>query len=89
MHRHRNGAPSEPGTLAFQAQREVLLEIVVTPPLFGDSLDYLARSLPVPPHAIAPAVTSLEAVGLVRRRGHVVFATPAALRFEHLWPVRL
>ena len=89
MHRHRNGAPPEPGTLAFQAQREVLLEIVVTPPLFGDSVDYLARSLPVPPHAIAPAVASLQAIGLARRCGDVVFATPAALRFEHLWPVRL
>ena len=60
MQRHRNGGrPSrlpDPDSLEYRAQKVVLLELVVTPPLAGDHLDYLVERLPIRSHSIEPAL---------------------------------
>jgi len=90
MHGHRT-APVAPaaGTLANQAQRLVLLEVVVDPPARGDRLADLPRRLDLPAFAIHDAVAALERAGLVDRHGALIRASAAALYFEALWPVAL
>jgi hypothetical protein len=82
-----SGAPS-PGSAAHRVQRWVLLELVTVPPADGDELDKLACGL----HELRPdvetAVQALVEVGLAERDGQSVRATPAALRFDALWPAR-
>jgi hypothetical protein len=86
-----NGGPPSAlpdlGSDEWWAQRIVLAELVVTPPLGGDPIGYLLEYLPVAPDTIEPAIAVLEAIGLVERVGDRVWATPAAQYFEHLWPV--
>lgn len=87
MRHHRTAAPV-PGSAAFHAQRAVLLELVVDPPVAGDRLADLPDRLGHPPHAIVDAVDALAALGLVDRLDDVVRATTAALRFEELDLIR-
>jgi hypothetical protein len=93
MQGHRNEGPPhrlpDPDSLEYRAQKTVLLELVVTPPPDGDSLAYLVERLPIPDHTIEPAIAALERVGLAIRAGDLTRASPSALYFEHLWPVRL
>lgn len=83
MHGHRTEPPA-PGSPAHQAQRAVLLELVVDPPAAGDAVGELTVRLGHEPAAIAAAIDELAAVGLVARQADSVFATAAALRFEAL-----
>ena len=93
MQGHGNGGPPirlpDPHRLEYQAQKLVLLELVVDPPCAGDRLGALIERLALPPHAVEPAVVALEGIGLAARQEDVVRATPTARYFEHLWPVRL
>jgi len=77
------------GTQAFDDQRQVLLELLVDPPRDGDAIADLAAALDRPAGAIAAAAAGLAAAGLAERHGDRVRATPPALAFESLWPVRL
>jgi hypothetical protein len=92
MQGHRNEGPPtrlpDPDSLEYRAQKTVLLELVVTPPPEGDSLAYLIDRLPIPGHAIEPAIAALERAGLAIRDGDLTRASAPALYFEYLWPVR-
>lgn len=87
MHGHRTEPPA-PGSPAHQAQRDLLLELVVDPPPAGDAIGELPVRLGHEPAVIAAAIDELAAIGLVARRADLVFATAAALRFEALGLVR-
>ena len=93
MHDHRSGGPlrplPDPGSLEYHSQKLVLLELVVDPPLAGDRLCTLVRSLDIPSFSVEPAVAALEAIGLAARGDDTVRATPPAQYFEYLWPVML
>jgi hypothetical protein len=93
MHSHRNGrAPTElpdPDSRAYEAQKLVLLELVVDPPAAGDHVDTLCAVLELARDDIVAAVASLSAVGLARRQEDTVFASDAPRYFEHLWPTGL
>ena len=92
MQRHRNEGPRprlpDHDSLEYRAQKTVLLELVVTAPPQGDSLAYLFERLPIPDQSIEPAIAALELAGLAIRDGNLTRASPPALYFEHLWPVR-
>jgi hypothetical protein len=81
------GAPS-PGSPEHDVQRQVLLELVTTPPPEGDELGQLAFALREPRRDVEAAVEALVDAGLVERDGDTVRATAAALRFDALWPIR-
>ncbi|MGH2946505.1 MAG: hypothetical protein ACRDPC_09660 [Solirubrobacteraceae bacterium] len=93
MHSHRNErALSElpdPDSPAYEAQKLVLLELVVDPPTTGDQIDTFCAVLELGRDDIVVAVASLSAVGLAHRREDTVFASHAARYFEHLWPTGL
>ena len=93
MHHHRNGGPPsplpDPYSVEYQAQKIVLLELVVDPPEAGDRLDALIERLGLPSDAVEPAVFALEVIGLAERDMDVVRASPPARYFEYLWPVLL
>ena len=80
------GAPA-PGSREHHVQRRVLLELVTSPPREGDALASLAASLGEPEGEVEAAVRALVDAGLAVRDGDVVRATPAALRFDALWPI--
>jgi hypothetical protein len=69
-------------------QRWVLLELVTVPPVEGDEISKLAFGLKELVPDVQAAVDELVAAGLAVRDGDRVHATPAALRFHQLWPVR-
>lgn len=71
------------------AERVVLLELVVDAPIEGDTTAELAARLQLPPVAIDRAAEALAGSGLAVRDGDVVRASTAALRFDALWPVAL
>ena len=85
----RLAAIARPGTAAFDDQRRLLLELLVDPPREGDAIADLAAALDRPAGPIAAAAAALSAAGLAQRDGDRVRATPTALAFEALWPVRL
>ena len=91
MHDHRireapRGAPT-PGSPEHCVQRRVLLELVTAPPAWGDALGPLARALGEPRPCVEAAVQALVDAGLAEREGDTVRASPAALRFDALWPI--
>jgi hypothetical protein len=67
----------------------VLLELVTSPPPDGDDVPRLAAVLQEPRRHAEAAVEVLVDVGLATRDGRVVRATPAAMRFDALWPARI
>lgn len=77
------------GSPAHDIQRQLLLELVTTPPPGGDELDRLARALGASPREIEAAVQDLVDAGLAERHGDTVRASLAALRFEALWPIHV
>ncbi len=70
-----------------RAQQLLLLELVVDPPPEGDLFSALASRLDMSPETVAAAACALSCDGLAVIDGTVVRASPAALRFEALWPV--
>ena len=77
------------GSPAHDLQRQLLLELVTTPPPGGDELDRLARALGVTRREIEAAVQDLVDAGLAECDGDTVRASAAALRFEALWPIHV
>ena len=77
------------GSPTHDIQRQLLLELVTTPPPTGDGLDRLARALGASRHEIEGAVQDLVDVGLAEFDGDTVRASTAALRFEALWPIHV
>jgi predicted ArsR family transcriptional regulator len=77
------------GTAAHEAERLLLLELVVTPPPSGDALVQLANTLGFSPPTIERALETLIAAGLAERVGLRAFATRAARTFDALLPARM
>jgi hypothetical protein len=77
------------GACGHEAQRVLLLELVIDPPEAGEPLDALERRLRLPPAVLRSALRALEAAGLARSRGEQAWPTVAALSFETLFPARL
>jgi hypothetical protein len=91
MHEHRN-APLPPGvgegnTTAFDHQRRLVQEVAICAPAEGDDVRELAARLYLSEAQIEAAAAVLESVGLVERRDVRLFATPALVTIEHLWPL--
>jgi hypothetical protein len=82
------GAPS-PGSVEYELERWVLLELVTSPPSEGDDVPRLGAVLQERQRHVETAVDALVEVGLATRDGRVVRATPAAMRFDGLWPARI
>jgi hypothetical protein len=82
MHSHRNGrAPSElpdPDSRAYEAQKLVLLELVVDPPPADDHIDTLCELLELARDDIV--AKELHAVRLGGPRGRLRFDLAAVLR---------
>ena len=93
MHPHRSAGPpagvARPGTPPFEHQRRLLLELAVTPPPHGDGVAELADALALAPAQVEAAAGGLERAGLLVRRGGRLFASPATLAVEALWPFAL
>ena len=93
MQDQRNGqAPYElpdPDSRADQAQKLVLLELVVDAPAGGDRIDVVCALLELAREDIEAAVAALVGVGLAQRCGDILFASDAASYFEYLWPTGL
>jgi hypothetical protein len=70
-------------------QRRLLLELAVAPPADGDDPADLAHALEFPRAAVEAAADVLVAAGLAERRGGRLFASPATLALEALWPIGL
>jgi hypothetical protein len=77
------------GSPAHDIQRQLLLELVTSPPPSGDELQRLARALGGSGREIEAAVQALVDAGLAERDGDTVRASTAALRFEALWPIHV
>jgi hypothetical protein len=82
------GAPL-PGSVEFEVQRWVLLELVTNPPPHGDDVPRLAAALQECERHVEAAVDALVDVGLATCNGRTIHATPAAMRFDALWPARM
>lgn len=82
------GRIATPGTPAYDAQRRLLLELIVDPPSGGDHVADLSQRLQIPVAAIEAAAATLQNVGLAWRIGRRLAASPPALAFEALWTVR-
>ena len=93
MHQHRSaGRPAgvaRPGTPEHQHQRRLLLELAVDPPERGDAIPDLAPALGFSVEEVAAAAAVLEQAGLAERREGRLYATPAVLAVETLWPFGL
>jgi len=77
------------GSPGHDIQRQLLLELVTTPPPEGDELERLARALSATRREIESAVQDLVDAGLAESHGDSVRASTAALRFEALWPIHV
>ena len=92
MHVHRTAPPpavAAPDTPEFEHQRRLLLELAVAPPAEGDRPADLARVLGLAGPALAAAADALVRAGLAERRADRLFASPATLAIEALWPLAL
>ena len=72
-----------------EAERLLLLELVVDPPEAGDPLTRLVSRLRLGHAELDRAADGLVAVGLAVRDGDLVRASPAARRFDELWPISI
>jgi hypothetical protein len=91
MHRHRS-VPWPDGvapydTARHEHQRRVILELAVTPPVAGDHLDDLARTLAIARPALDHAAAGLIVAGLAERRGERLFPTLPTRALDTLWPL--
>ena len=89
MHHHPSSGRSAEADRFEETQRRLLLELVVDPPAAGDRIADLSARLRESPRAVSDAAEALVAAGLAVVDDDVVRASPAALRFESLWPVCL
>lgn len=93
MHDHRTGrwpAHVAPwGSVEYEHQRRLLLELAVSPPPGGDDADALALALGVSRAALDAAADALIAAGLAERADGRLFASPATIALEALWPIAL
>jgi hypothetical protein len=80
---------ADPGTPEHLHQRRLLLELAVAPPAEGDDPRDLARALGVPRAAVEAAGDALVAAGLAERRAGRLFASPATIALDALWPIAL
>jgi hypothetical protein len=74
---------------ADRVQRWLLFELVTAASDNGEDIAWLARKLREPRIEVEAAAAALVRYGLAERHGGAVLATPAAKRFEALWPIRL
>lgn len=94
MHHHPidgQGGPTDaprPMSPEHELQRWLLLELVTAPPVEGDDVDYLSERLEETREDVEVAIEALVAIGLATREGDRVRGTPAAWRFDALWPAR-
>ena len=91
MHSHRS-APcgvARPGTVEFEAQRLLLLELLVDPPPGGDPLGRLAQTLRLGMRDLRAAAVTLERSGLAQMRDERLEPSPTARAFDALWPIAL
>jgi len=77
-----------PSGVQHRVQRWVLLELITAPPPEGDEISALAFGLKELRADVVAAVDALVDAGLALRDGDRARPTPAALRFDALWPVR-
>jgi len=93
MQDHRNGHwpdhVARPGTPEHDHQRRLLLELAVAAPEAGDGPADLALALGYPRAAVEAAADALVAAGLAERRGGRLFASPATIALESLWPIAM
>jgi DNA-binding IclR family transcriptional regulator len=91
MHDHRSPRlPVAPhGAAGHEAQRVLLLELVIDPPDAGEELGALARRLDLPSTTLAAALGALVAAGLAIASGDRAWPTVAALSFDALLPAGL
>jgi hypothetical protein len=91
MHHQRNPGPrsgaSSHTRTGCRVQRWVLLELITAPSPEGDEIAALAAGLGEQRAEVEAAVDALARVGLASRGADRVRPTPAALRFDALWPV--
>jgi hypothetical protein len=82
-----NDLPIAPhGARGHEAQRALLLELVVDPPDVGDDLQTLERRLELRSRELDRALRALVAAGLARTAGDRVWPSIAARSFETLLP---
>lgn len=92
MHDHRTDWPAavaRPGTQAYEDQRRLVLELAVEPPVDGDRLSDLARTLQLSPQALEAAAAALVAAGLAERRHDRLFPTAVTRALDALWPLAM
>jgi hypothetical protein len=93
MHAHRSAGPppgvARPGSLEFEHQRRILLELAVDPPPTGSPVAALAALLDLSAPEYDGAHRGLRVPGGdVHRRGRLR-ATRPVLAVEALWPLGL
>lgn len=91
MHHDRtaDGPDEDRRSPSDEAERLLLLELVVDPPEAGDPLSRLVARLRLGHAELDRAADGLVAVGLAVRTGDLVRASPAARRFDELWPISI
>ena len=80
-------AVARPDTPRHEHQRRLVLELAVDPPAEGDHPSDLARTLGFSRAAIEAAADGLIAAGLAERRHGRLFASPATMALDALWPI--
>jgi hypothetical protein len=86
---HHAGALASPGTVEFDDQRLLLLELLVDPPAEGDAITKLATVLGRSAAQISTAAAALTDAGLAECRDGYVRASGTARAFDALWPICL
>jgi hypothetical protein len=93
MHAHRSAGPppgvAPPGSLEFEHQRRILLELAVDPPAAGSPVAALAAELELTAAEVEAAATGLERAGVAERRRGRLRATRPVRAVEALWPLGL
>lgn len=88
MHDHRSSSRLDGLPSDDRIQQLLLLELVADAPPEGDTLAELTVRLGFPRDVLLEAAAALLGAGLARPiEDGVVRATPAALRFDALWPI--
>jgi hypothetical protein len=78
-----------PASPEYEAQKLVLLELVVDAPPEGDDVERICGLLDATTDEVDAALDALVGAGLVERHPERARASLAARYFEHLWPMGL